>query len=864
MKTTLPAGALLAATLSAGCWAQSTPELLWTDSAARGANPAQLNAMALGGRSLQGDIDALHSRLSALTPGQSITLALPLPEGGVADFELQLSPVVAPELAAKYPMIRTFSGHQTGQPQHRGRFDLTPQGFHGMFSYQNRTVMIDPRERGNDRGYLSYYRDQALPLEQATIDKVRSVEQFVGQQAKAAKAAPASLRTYRLAIAAAAEYTQFHGGTRTQALAALVTLVNRINEIFEQELSVRLELVADNDQVIFLNPATDPFDNDDGDADANPAVLNGALGIGGYDIGHVVGTGAGGLASVGVVCNNLHKAEGVSGSGRPTGDTFYIDLVAHELGHQFGAHHTFNGTVESCGGGNRSAGSAYEPGSGSTIMAYAGICGEQDLQSKSDAYFHAHSRDQVREHLTVGTGSQCGTASATGNEIPTADAGQNYTVPASTPFVLTGSGSDTDGDVLTYGWEQLDLGTASVSRAGMVDNGNRPLFRSLTPTAEPKRYFPQLASVLGQPLDIGETYATTDRALNFRLTVRDNRGGVAFDDMQVTVVDTGEAFAVETPSANWQTGSPADVNWQTAGSDQAPISCGEVTISLSTDGGQNFSPLLTTANDGQASLTVPGTPSTSARLQVACSNSVFYAVTPANFTITQGSVLTDPEITGQVDISILEDGSRAIALADVQIADPDNRLLGSLTLTLGNGANYSVNGQTLSPAADFAGTLSVPLTVSDSQGLTLNHTLTVTVTGVNDAPTAVNDSITVQQDSGQILVSVLQNDQDVDIGDTLSLTAVDYQGNSQVALSGNQVAYTPASGFNGVETIGYTLVDASGATASGSLSVTVQATATPTPTPSTSGGSSGGSLSLGVLVMGLWVALRRRLPGHRR
>ena len=266
---------------------------------------------------------------------------------------------------------------------------------------------------------------------------------------------------YRAAVAATGEYTSFFGGTKTQAQSAIVTAMNRVSGFYEDELSVRMILVANNDQIVFTNSATDPYTNNNAFAmlGQNQSTIDSIIGNANYDIGHVFSTGAGGVAGFAVVGQSGRKAEGVTGISPPTGDGFWIDYVAHEMGHQYGGSHTFNGTRGSCSGGNRSGSSAYEPGSGSTIMAYAGICGGDNLQPRSDAYFHSRSLDQIISYLDVSR-PNVGTRIDTGNSIPTAEAGPNYTIPSETPFELTGAGTDADGDLLVFNWEQRDLGPA--------------------------------------------------------------------------------------------------------------------------------------------------------------------------------------------------------------------------------------------------------------------------------------------------------------------------------------------------------------------------------------------------------------------
>ena len=356
---------------------------------------------------------------------ESITLDLPLPNGQFSTFKLTPSVVMNSELAAKYPSIKTFTGYQVNNPDHQGHFDITPHGFHGVFTFENDKVFIDPISRNDRAAYHSYFRKDAEPLSiealgmrlpprqhESLIDRNVTENSTFEQQNKTVESI-----TYRIAVATTAEYSVFHGGTKESTLAAIVTMLNRVNEVYQRDLAITLELVANNDSIIFLDALTDPFTNTDEDIDLNAEVVNTAIGVDNYDIGHVVGTGGGGIAALGVVCG-IFKAEGLTGSNSPTNDSFYIDYVAHEIGHQFGAEHTFNGSLGGCEG-NRESNSAYEPGSASTIMGYAGICDEQNIQNSSDPYFHLHSIEQITSYTQNGNGNSCGAKIAQSNQAPT-------------------------------------------------------------------------------------------------------------------------------------------------------------------------------------------------------------------------------------------------------------------------------------------------------------------------------------------------------------------------------------------------------------------------------------------------------------
>ncbi|MEE9126410.1 MAG: zinc-dependent metalloprotease family protein, partial [Planctomycetota bacterium] len=334
-----------------------------------------------------------------LTIRDGEVIHLPLPDGGTARFLVKESPIMEPELAAKYPQIRTYRGQGLDDPSATLRLDHTPSGLHAMILSASGSVFIDPYRRHDSVHHISYYkRDLVNPHGDALRCRFdesyrQDSPQFGAgfESAFAAEGLPSGslLRTYRIAVAATGEYTRFHGNKVEHGLAAVVTAMNRINGIYERDVAIRMILVADNDQIIYTKQGTDPYNNHSGFQmlGQNQENLDTVIGNGNYDIGHVFSTGGGGVAYLGVTCNSGFKAGGVTGLPSPIGDPFYVDYVAHEMGHQWGADHSFNGNEGSCSGGNRSASTAYEPGSASTIMGYAGICGSQNLQSSSDPYF---------------------------------------------------------------------------------------------------------------------------------------------------------------------------------------------------------------------------------------------------------------------------------------------------------------------------------------------------------------------------------------------------------------------------------------------------------------------------------------------
>lgn len=617
---------------------------------------------------------------SAVTAsGTEAVISLPMPDGSFARFLLVESPVMEPELAAKFPEIRTYVGQGVDDPSATIRADLTPHGFHAQVLSPRGAVYIDPYWIGASDYHISYYKSDLQRKDRFECltppDVGLDAEEL--QSVIAGGGWDGDLRTYRLACATTGEYTTFHGGTVALGLAAVVTAVNRVTGIYETEVGARLVLVANNNLLIYTNSATDPYTNSDGIAmlSQNQTAVNNVIGSANYDIGHVFSTGGGGVASLRAVCRSF-KAQGVTGLPSPIGDPFYVDYVAHEMGHQFGGNHTFNGTRGSCAG-NRNASTAYEPGSGSTIMPYSGICGLDNLQTNSDPYFHFASLDEIRAYITTSNGNTCPVRTPTGNSAPTVDAGLNYTIPAQTPFELTASGFDPDGDPLTYCWEERDLGPAAQLNA--ADDGQIPLFRSWTPTADPVRVIPRLSNLLNNTSSLAERLPVVSRIMDFRVTARDNVGGAgAFveDDMQIVVTSAAGPFLVTAPNSPGILTAATTVTWNVANTDLAPVSAATVDIFLSVDGGFTYPHVLASAtpNDGSQTVTLPDVVTSTARIKVRGTNNIFFDVSNANFSIqgctTATAPLPDPSsIRRNRYLSMVPGNPGVIAAVKVTIVD---------------------------------------------------------------------------------------------------------------------------------------------------------------------------------------------------
>lgn len=579
-------------------------------------------------------------------------LELPLPDGSFMKFAVSESPIMETELALKFPEIKTYSGYSLSNPAITARFDFTPQGFHAMILSTEGTFFIDPYNNKTSDYYTVYDKVDAIGKnefscgfeeENKTKDdplQQNSQNRIAAQTETAASIGDGVLRTYRLALAATGEYTSFHGGTIAGALAAQVTTMNRVNGIYLKELGVKMIIIGNNDLIIYTDADTDPYANFNGVTmlTQNANNLSTVIGNANFDIGHVFSTGGGGIAGLGVVCSSL-KARGVTGLPAPVGDVFNVDFVAHEIGHQFRGNHTFNGNVGNCSGGNRNSATAFEPGSGVSIMAYAGICGSQNVLINSLPFFHGASFTEMHSFIN-GAANACAAKPAHTNAAPVITTHTpSQTIPKGTPIILTGSATDADGNAsLTYGWDQMNLGAAGVNTNTST---NGPLFRSFLPNSSGTRYIPNLTQLAANVTSPWEVLSIVNRPIDFRLLVRDNNPtGGANDHVNITLtVDASSGpFVVTVPNASGisYTGlSSQIISWDVAGTNTAPVNCTKVDILLSTDGGLNFPYTLASnvANTGSYSVIIPNVSSTQARIMVRGSDRAFFNISNYNFEI---------------------------------------------------------------------------------------------------------------------------------------------------------------------------------------------------------------------------------------
>ncbi|MEM9821944.1 MAG: GEVED domain-containing protein [Bacteroidota bacterium] len=632
-------------------------------------------------------------------------ITFPMADGTLQRFKVIEAPVLDEVLSTQYPDIKSYAGQGIEHPTDLIRFSVSPLGVKAMLISPDKGYeFIEPYSTDLSH-YMVYNRQDRNEAEsdfECTL-KHEAHKKINDDGPVAENADDGILRNYRLVVSTNGEYTAYFGGTVAQALAAINTTMTRVNGIFENDFNITMTLISNTTAVIYTNSSSDPYGNSSGGWNAQlQNTLTSVIGEANYDIGHLFARGGnnGNAGCIGCVCVNGQKGSAFTSRTTPEGDPFDVDYVAHEMGHQFGGNHTWTF------GGNEGTNVQMEPGSGSTIMGYAGITGATDVQPNSDPYFHAISIEQITDYAKT---TSCQINTSTGNAVPTANAGANYTIPRGTPFTLSGSGSDADGDALTYCWEQIDENNASTTYPSATATSG-VAFRSLIPTTSPDRTFPQLSTILaGNTATTWEVIPNVSRTLNFRLTVRDNVAGGAAnnsDDMVVTVNGSTGPFVVNSPNTNvnWSAGSSQTVTWSVAGTSGAPINTGTVNILLSIDSGSTFPITLAanTSNDGSQVITVPNNAGTANRIKVEAANNIFFDISNSNFTIS-GAIVCSATIPSGLSASSV--GSNTATLSWSAVSGAANYTIryrptgtGSWTTQTVNGTSVALSGLTASTA----------------------------------------------------------------------------------------------------------------------------------------------------------------------
>jgi len=598
----------------------------------------------------------------------NLIIELPNASGKIEHYRVVETPIMEAALAAKFPMIKSYAAQGIEDPTAVARFSVTQFGLHSMvLSGDKSTVFIDPFT--SDKNNYIVYDKASLGAATNDFTCLTSSEAHLptlekDRKANADKALNTDdkkLRTYRLAQSCTAEYGNIFAGTGTDLekkaniQAQMAITMTRVNGVYENDLAITMVFVANNDAVIYFgDTSADPWSGEYNVQTGRTIDAN--IGFENYDIGHNFNTSGGGNAGcIGCVCSTdsnpqgNHKGTGMTGRSNPTGDAFDIDYVAHEMGHQFGGFH-----IQSSSGCRSGSGfTEVEPGSGSSIMGYAGIC-PANVQSNSDAYFGYVNIRDILLNVKSGISSSCAQITDLSNHAPTANAGADYVIPKSTPFVLVGSGSDPDGDALTYNWEQNDPENPNTTAAPNPARVAGPMFRSFAAKTTPVRYMPALATILaGNTSNTWEACPSVSRNINFSLTVRDNKAGggqTASDLMKITVSGTAGPFLMTAPNTNvtWTAGTIETVTWNVAGTDSNGVNAKFVDIYLSTNGGTDFPILLASKvpNDGSELVTVPNVPGTQNRVIVRAFENIFFDASNANFTIVAPEATFAPAFTG--------------------------------------------------------------------------------------------------------------------------------------------------------------------------------------------------------------------------
>ena len=585
-------------------------------------------------------------------------ILLPNEKGEEELFLLKPAPVLSPKLSATHPNVKTYKGYSEKRPEVKVRLSAHPTGFNAWIKLPNQgNLFIQPKK--NSKGIHFVYQKTKNDKFQDFVCKTvqsRDSKQKTKKGSNKTSKVNNEIHIFRIAIAATAEYTTYWGdddpsnGTNVEdAYAALVSTLNRINQIFEDELSIRLELVSD-ESLVYEDPEADPFTGEF--ATELQSTIDEVLGDDAYDVGHLFDFGEpnGDAGCIGCVCESGIKAQGYSThpfvdiyGGEYRNDYFDLDYAAHEIGHQFGAYHTFSYTSEGTGVNA-------EPGSGSSIMAYAGITGPNDVQLHGDPYFHYYSIQNIKNTLDT---LECAVVEPLSNESFSIDAGPNYFIPIGTAYEL--SINEIEGEGLTYCWEQLDDGEITTDNFGPF-NKSGSTARSLLPKAVSSRFIPNMTDVLLNNLtqqnptvgDSWETVSMVGRDLNWGLTVRKDQGDyvqLAQDRMEITIVSTSTPFAVisqDEDTVVLKGGAFQTIEWDVAETNTTPISVEQVEIYLSEDGGAEFDHVLSldAPNIGEASIFVPNTIDTDqARLKVKAKDGIFFAVNRANFTIASRDII---------------------------------------------------------------------------------------------------------------------------------------------------------------------------------------------------------------------------------
>ncbi len=684
---------------------------------------------------------------------EDIVIHIPNHVGKSQRYFVYKSSVMSKEMEAKYPDFMTYSVQGVDNKLAYGRIFISRFGLRGTLHIGTYRVVIEPSDPMAPLAHKAYLYEDNEPFECKTSGEAKILR---GQFSGARSPNGATLRNYEMAITTTGEFYQnanFGNSNMAQANAAITNIVNNVNVYWNAEMSILISIYQD--PIIFTNPSTDPF-NPGGSSilGQTSAAIHAVYPSGEYDLGHCLharSSGGSGIAYIGVVCNNnfipnfgRYKAGGFSSGSNQ--NLLSVGIMVHEIGHLFNADHTFNGSLNNCGVSQHSINSAYEIGSGTTIMSYAGICGDHNVQSSPDLYFHSKSLESFHNYVTSTLGD-CSTNSSTGNTPPTVDATSctgPYIIPIMTPFELIGSGMDADDDPLIYNWEQIDEDGATVRPThGFIgstasSSALAPLFRSVLPSSLGyKRTFPSIQNVINNVyLSNFEPLPNVSRSLNFRLTARDMvtpHAAYSYDDITITVDATKGPLTVTSPNTaiTISAGNNHTVTWTV---NNTQTICNSVNILLSIDGGWTYpiTLLSNTPNDGSQAVlfptNLPNTTTARVKIESACLTCLkFFDISNVNFTINSSCNVA---FSGICDISPIS-ANQGDAILDLDPTIYFGTIFNSLTLTASGpnvlsslhtgsspqtGGCTSINYQDRSAAQKFIPSISGVYTLTVSGG----------------------------------------------------------------------------------------------------------------------------------------------------
>ena len=647
-----------------------------------------------------------------------VSFDIPLPDGTFLNAAIIETQVLSVQLSLQYSQIKTYQLVQPGTTRMLGKITITPEGVNGIIFTESGTMYLSPVGASYPDVHMVYAVKDVKGTNQLSCYQEGDPKSTNVPDQMNVPLGDCQLRTYRIAISTTGEYTFWAGG-QGGAIAAATVTVNNVSAIFERDAAIRLTIVTNN-ALIYTDSTLDPFTEP---PSLGPTTLNqnhaaqvSVLGSGSFDLGMVLHRGwNGGIAALSSVCNAANKGRAASGLNFGTGSNpiagpqgpLFDGVVAHEIAHQFSAQHTFAAVNGGCVGNNNIA-TAWEPGGGSTLMGYAGVCAGNSYQNNTDLYFHGGSISQIISYATSGSGS-CAVTTSLSNNAPTITVPANaYTIPRSTPFTLTATASDAEQSSLQFNWEQLDGGLATSTPPNATDVTG-PNFRSFPYNSSSSRTFPRIQDIIAGTTSAYEVLPSVTRTLNFRVTVRDEAAGggcAAMENIAVTTSAAAGPFIVTSQSSptSWVANgsNTATITWNVAGTNAAPVNTANVAILFSTDGGLTYpyTILSGTPNDGSQVITIPNLVTNTGRIRVQAVNNVYFNINTAAITISSACAaegttfapannVTAPRGDASLDLALTPQYGSVVTISGTLAATDPASTLAVNNVTFGSCINFS-------------------------------------------------------------------------------------------------------------------------------------------------------------------------------